>query len=70
MSQLGAELAGEDARLEAEGLRLIEEGRKMKADVGLARHQCDLNNAKPEASLVASREACARAIEEAREADR
>ena len=70
MSQLGVELAGEDARLEAEGLRLIEERRKLKAAVGLARHQRDLENAKAEASLVASREACSRAIEEAQEADR
>ena len=38
--------------------------------VSLVRHQRDLENAKAEASLVASREACSQAVEEAREADR
>ena len=33
-------------------------------------YQRDLDNAKAEASLKASREACSRALEEAREADR
>ena len=70
VSQLGAELAAEDARLEAEGLRLVEERRKLKAVVGLARHQRDLENAKAEASLAASREACSRALKEAQEADK
>ena len=70
VSRLDAELASEDAHLEAEGLRLIEEWRKLKAAVGLTRHQHDLDNAKAEASLVASQEACSRAIEEAQEADR
>ena len=69
MSRIGAELAGEDARLEAEGLRLAEERRKLKVAVALARHQRDLDNAKAEASLAASREACSQAVEEAREAD-
>ena len=69
MSRIGAELAGEDARLEADGLRLAEERRKLKVAVALARHQRDLDNAKAEASLAASREACAQAIEEAWEAD-
>ena len=64
------EFAGEDARLEAEGLRLTEERHKLKVAVALARHQCDLDNARAEASLVASREACSQVIEEAREADR
>ncbi|XP_073361554.1 uncharacterized protein [Aegilops tauschii subsp. strangulata] len=54
MSRLGGELADVDALLEAKGLRLMEE-----------RH-----NAKAEASLATSREACSRALEEAREADR
>ena len=38
--------------------------------VSLALHQRDLDNAKAEASLVASRKACSRAIEEAQEVDR
>ena len=70
VSRIGAELASEDARLEAEGMRLAEERRKLKVAVTLARHQCDLDNAKAEASLAASREACSQAVEEAREADR
>ena len=70
VSQLGAELAAEDAHLKGEGLRLVEERRKLKAVVGLAHHQCDLENSKAEASLVASREACSRALEEAQEADK
>ena len=69
MGQLGGELADVDACLEAEGLRLVEERRKLKVAVSLARHQRDLDNAKVEASLVASRKACSRAIEEAREVD-
>ena len=70
MSLLGEELADEDARLEAEGLRLAEERRKLEAAVALARHQRDLNNEEAEALLAASREARSRAVEEAREADR
>ena len=70
VSRIGAELADEDGRLEAEGLCLAEERRKLKVAVALARHQRDLDNAKAEASLVASREACSQAVEEAREADR
>ena len=65
VSRIGAELAGEDARLEAEGLRLAEERRKLKVAITLARHQRDLENAKAEASLAASREACSQAAEEA-----
>ena len=57
MSQLGEELDDEDARLEAEGLRLVEERGKLKAAVALARHQRDLDNKKAEALLAASREA-------------
>ena len=37
VSRIAAELAGEDARLEAEGLRLAEERRKLKVAVTLAR---------------------------------
>ena len=70
VSRIGAKLAYEDAHLEAEGLRLAEEKRKLKVAIALARHQRDLKNAKAEASLAASREACSLAVEEAREADR
>ena len=70
VSQLGAELAGEDARLEAEGMWLAEKRRTLKMAVSLARHQRDLDNVKAKASLAASRKACSRAIEEAQEADR
>ena len=70
MSQLGVELAGEDACLEAEGLRLAEERRKLKVAIALARHQRDLDNAKAEVSLAASRDACFQAVKEAQEADR
>ena len=69
VSQLGVELADEDARLEAEGLRLAEERRKLKVAVALARHQCNLDNEKAEVSLAASREACSRSVEEAQEAN-
>ena len=65
MGQLGGELADVDACLEAEGLRLVEERRKLKVAVSLVRHQRDLDNARAEAYLVASRKACSRAIEEA-----
>ena len=70
MSRLGGELADVDARLEAEGLRLMEERHKLKVAINLGRHQRELDNAKAEASLATSREACSRALEEAREADR
>ena len=70
MNRLGEELAGVDARLEAEGLRLVEERRKLRVAINLGRYQRDLDNAKAEASLKVSREACSRALEEAREADR
>ena len=70
VSRIRAELAGEDARLKAEGLRLAEERRKLKVTVALARHQRELDNAKAEASLAASQEACSQAVEEAHEGDR
>ena len=38
--------------------------------INLGRYQRDLDNAKAEASLKISREACSRALEEAHEADR
>ena len=70
MSRLGEELAGVNSRLEAEGLRLVEERRKLRVAINLGRHQRDLHNTKAKASLKVSREACTRALEEAREADR
>ena len=69
VSRIGAELADEDARLEAEGLCLAEERHKLNVAIALACYQHDLENAKAEASLAASREACSQAVEEAREAD-
>ena len=69
MNRVGAELAAEDAHLEAEGLRLAEERRKLKVAIALVCHQRDLDNAKAKASLAALREACSQAVEEAREAD-
>src|SRR4051812_13132007 len=70
MNRVGAELAAEDARLEAEGLRLAEERHKLKVAIALARQQRDRDNAEAEVFLAASREACSQAVEEAREADR
>nr|XP_045086361.1 caldesmon-like [Aegilops tauschii subsp. strangulata] len=70
MNRLGEELVGVDARLMAESLRLAEERHKLKVAINLGRHQRELDNAKAEASLATSREACSRALEEAREADR
>ena len=70
VSLLGEELADEDARLEAEGLRLVAERRELEAAVALARYQCDLDDEEAKASLAASREVRSRAVEEAREADR
>ena len=57
MSLLGEELADEDARLEAEGLRLAAERRELEGAIALARRQRDLDDAEAKASLVASREA-------------
>ena len=70
VSLLGEELADEDARLEAEGLRLAAERRELEGAIVLARRQRDLDDAEAKASLVASREARSWATEEAREADR
>lgn len=69
VSWIGAKLASEDARLEAEGLLLAEERRKLKVSVALTRHQPDLDNVKAEALLAALREACSKAIEKAQEVD-
>ena len=68
MSRLGEELASVDSRLEAEGLRVVEERRKLKVAINLGRYQRDFENAKAEASLKVSHEARSRALEEAREA--
>ena len=57
MSRLGEELAGVDSRLEAEGLWLVEERRKLRVAINLGRYQRDLENAKAEASLKVSHEA-------------
>ena len=57
VSLLGEELADEDARLEAEGLRLAAERRELEGAIALARRQRDLDDAEAKASLVASREA-------------
>ena len=51
MNCLGEELAGVDSRLEAEGLRLVEEWRKLRVAINLGRYHRDLENAKAEASL-------------------
>ena len=48
---------------------MAEEWHKLKVAINLGRHQRELDNVKAEASLAASREACSRALEEAREAD-
>ena len=69
MSRLGEELGGVDSRLEAEGLRLVEERRKLRVAITLGRYQRELENAKAEASLKIANEARSRALEEAREAD-
>nr|XP_020185605.1 stress response protein nst1-like [Aegilops tauschii subsp. strangulata] len=70
MSWHGGELADVDTRLEAKGLRLAEEWHQMKVDINFGRLQCEHANTEAEASLATSREASARALEEAREADR
>ena len=44
MGQLDGELADVDARLQAIGMWLVEERRKLKVAVSLARHQRDLDN--------------------------
>ena len=69
MNLLGEELADEDARLEAEGLRLVAERRELEAAAALAHHRSDLDDEEAKASLAASRVARSRAVEGAREAD-
>ena len=58
MNRLGEELVDVDVCLVAEGLRLVEERHKLKVAINLGRHQRELDNAKAEVSLTASREAC------------
>ena len=70
MSRLGGELADVDTRLETEGLRLAEEWHQLKVAINFGRLQREHANAEAEASLATSQEASARALEEAREADR
>ena len=66
MSRLGEELTGVDSRLEAEGLRLVEERRKLRVAINLGRYQRDLENAKAEVSRKITHEALSRALKEAR----
>ena len=68
VSLLGEELADEDVRLEAEGLRLATERRELEVAVALARRQRDLDDEEAKASLAASRVVRSRAVEEAGEA--
>src|SRR4051812_11696566 len=67
---LGQELAEEDARLEAEGLRLAAERRELEAAAALAHRRRDLDDEGAKASLEASLAARSQAAEEARGADR
>lgn len=69
LSRLGGELVDVNARLEAEGLRLVEEWHQLKVAINLGRLQHEHANARAEASLATSRKASARAFEEARGAD-
>nr|XP_020167012.1 tol-Pal system protein TolA-like [Aegilops tauschii subsp. strangulata] len=69
LSRLGKELVDVDARLETEGLRLVDKWHELKVAINLRRLQRERANAKAEASLATSREASARALEEAREDD-
>ena len=64
------ELMDVDACLETEGFRLVHEWRQLKMAINLERLQRQRANTKTEASLATSREASARALEKAREADR
>ena len=69
MNRLGEELASINSRLEAEGLRLVEERRKLQVAINLGHYHRDLENAKTEASLKIANEARSRALEEAHKAD-
>ena len=54
MSRLGGELADIDARLEAEGLQLVEEWHRLKVAINLGRLQRKHADAEVEASLATS----------------
>ena len=69
LSRLGEELVDIDARLEIEGLWLADEWHWLKVAINGRLHH-ERASAKVEASLATSREASARALEEAGEADR
>jgi len=69
VSLLCEELADEDVRLEAKGLRLVAKRRELEAAVALARRQRDLDDEAAKAARAASRGAPSQAVEEAREAD-
>ena len=66
MNRLGEELASVDSRLEAEGLRLVEERCKLRVAINLGRYHRDLENMKEEASLKVANEARSRPIVVAR----
>ena len=70
MVHLGGELANVDTRLEAENRRLEDEWQRLKVAINLGKLQRDEAEARAAASLAASREACARAMEEAEAANR
>ena len=70
MVHLGGELANVDTRLEAENRCLEGEWQRLKVAINLGKLQRDEAEVRVEASLAASREACARAMEEAEAANR
>ena len=70
MVHLGGELANVDTRLEAENRRLEGEWQRLKVAINLGKLQRDKAEARAAASLTTSREACARAMEEAEAANR
>ena len=70
MIRLGGELTNVDVRLEAEGRRLAHEWQQLKVAINLGRLQRDEADVCAAASLVTSREACARAMEEVEAANR
>ena len=70
MVHLGGELANVDTRLEAENRRLEGEWRRLKVAINLGKLRHHKAEARAVASLAASREACAHAMEEAEAANR
>lgn len=69
LGRLGTELADVDAHLEGEGLRLAREWRLLKVAIDLGCLQHERARAEVKESLAASRESCARALEEAQAAN-